>query len=96
MYVSGEMGFLGGAARGAENSKTDSRAYGFPGGLKTETRGHKGRSETPPGRPRGPGDIDKMGSCKLSVSKCMLFLRKYIVFKERQRALGGVSRARFS
>ena len=79
-----KWGFRGGPARDAENSKTDSHAYDFQGGLKTKARGHKGRSEASPGRPRGPRGIGKMGSCKLSVSKCMLFLRKYIVFKERQ------------
>ena len=55
------MGFLGGSRRGHQNGKTDSRAYDFQRWLLVKGLGHQGPPEAHSGRPKGPGDIGKMG-----------------------------------
>ncbi len=84
------MEFSGGPARDAENSKTDSRAYDFQGGLNTKARGHKGPTEAPSGRPKGPRDIEKMGSGNRQPQKvCFSSGNTTFIKKTPKRSRGG-------
>ncbi len=81
--------FLGGGARDAENRKTDSGACDFQGGRQTQPRGHRGPSEAPPGRSKGPPPIDKMGSGSGHLRNVWFSLGNTSFFKECQSAPGG-------
>ena len=85
-----KWGFWGGAARDAENRKTDSRACDFQGGLQTQPRGHRGPSEAPPGRSKGPPPVYKMGSGNGHLQNVWFSLGNTSFFKECRSAPGGV------
>ena len=84
-----KWGFLGGAARDAENRKTDSGACDFQGGLQTQPRGHRGPSEDSPGRSKGPPLIGKMGSGNGHLQNVWFSLGNTSFSKESQSTPGG-------
>ena len=85
-------GFLGGPGTDPEKSKTDSRAYNFQGWLRTRTRGHKGPSEAPSGRPKGPRHIDKIGFGRGPPQNVLFSAGNTTFFEKHQSAPGGASR----
>ena len=91
-----KWGFRGGPARDAENSKTDSRACDFQGGLKTKARGYKGPSEAPRGAQKVRRALIKW-VLEAAILKMYGFPQEIHRFSKNARALpGGVLGAFFA
>ena len=88
VYLS-EMGFSGGSQHGRRKEQDGLARLRFPGGVQIKARGQKGPPEALSGRPKGPRDIDKMGSGNWPPQN-VCFSSGFTVFpKNHQNAPGG-------